>query len=305
MPADGKINSNQDQDHELPVSSEEIEVCFLLGTGEAWWPTVVESIHVLHDTCALGSGERILATGTVVYKKAHGYIQSRSSVEFSDGKYIRTEEDVGVRGLASWRYPNTADEEDCMDIEEVPIEPQCLPSQSNDAVGSSQEGHTLSTPRSRTGAVEPSDALRTGEKYISSFIRRLSAVEAQVSATRMCLHEDVIRERVAAVRVRARTDLVHELCRPLRACDKIKTEYPFASNIRRNSVTVRAAVDYQLFLYLCTETCSMVSDDMIYPSLERIATTNVSTAVIQFKTSAAFFEWIGIRKCVQKRLFVR
>jgi len=96
--------SVEPDEYNLPVSSEEVEVCFLLGSKKAWWPTTIESIQPLQELTRMANGDVLLATGTVVYGRAHGYLQTRSTVEFLDGQYILTEDHGVGRGRASWRY---------------------------------------------------------------------------------------------------------------------------------------------------------------------------------------------------------
>jgi len=344
-------------EYKLPVSSEEVEVCFLLGAKKAWWPTTIESIQPLQELTRMANGDVLLATGTVVYGKAHGYVQSRSTVEFLGGQYIMTEDDGAGRGRASWRY-KVVDETDEQGIEDVPdvilvekglirgTESSFDDVNMNDTsslgghakedgrprkrslLENDTEGHENEIGRKRSralsgdnqdGRVVEAETKRLARRHIDAqirvpgknepryadVIRRLSAVEAQMTASRVCSHSDVIRERVAAVRIRARADFLHEFGRPLRMYDMLKTEHKYAAVIRRQYVTVRAPCDYTLFKYLCRETIGSFPDVSIFPCLSVIENRKLNKAVLRFSIAADFFDWLGLRTCLWKKFAMK
>ena len=98
-------------DRDLPQPSEQILVRFSLPDGRrVQWPTTVEEVQ------PVSAAGNVLATATLVYAAAHGYLQERCRVQFLEGYLLRPEPSCGTdRDVTSWLFEEeeAGADEDC------------------------------------------------------------------------------------------------------------------------------------------------------------------------------------------------
>jgi len=223
----------------LPVPFEDIEVCFLLDDVETWFLATVERMHLLTTINIPIVGHVPLATGTVLYHSAHGFEQVREDVEFLHGDDIRTtDESTLVKVPTPWRH-----------IESVPDQDEDY-----------KNGTKTSTTVQEIPVKLENDAMRTTSMgdvvhEVATLQRRLFAIENTLSSNRGCHHEEMIRERVQALKALISVEMIARFRTPVKGpgvAFKNEDSIGAHSAVTRSSMNLRLPCDYKLFKYFCS-----------------------------------------------------
>jgi len=224
-----------------------------------------------------------------MYEEAHGFPQTRSTCEFINGNLLIPESQDQDRPIASWVFREEQ-------IKSLEFDDNFVPG---------AEGNKNNTIRSEVSTCEMVRECQEDLLY------RVATLERQVSAQTECDHLVIIKDRVKAVRVGIKVDILSLLSRPLRK--PVKIVRSMSGAVVETVVSKTYECDFTMFNYMVTDLLATVQsgkrrDDVrLEPSgFDIYHMGSVSDASIIFRTASAFFKWIGVHGSSQlKRLLLK
>ena len=311
-------------DRQVPLPSEEILVWFSLSDGRrVQWPALVEEVEVGEGNGDLKFTQKVLARATIVYEAAHGYRQERCRVLFLEGFLVRPEHASAEGGdVTSWLFDEepkvfggstgAGSQDDWVEATMPRSRATMIRGRTRSSLpagckgGSDAEQFVSARTRRRKGSLVGEGLVRLTQAH-EDLEGRVLALERSTAAARVCTHDEMIQERVNAVRVQIKIDMLEHAQRPLRLLKKVKVETDCERVLQRSAWSCSYPCDYALFRIVARNvhesfagtdphTLPTPAGVLFFPSLYGILhpSRRMEQASIVFETAAALFEWLGI-----------
>lgn len=292
----------------LPLACDDILVSFELSDQEhVWWRATVEEIHTL------GRRGQVLATATILYESAHSYPAERVNVSFMRRNIIRPVQSVlkGDAQESSWKLHENSE----LVPENVDVSRTRPRMGMKRATGNAQGAAAVTSGLQETRNVMPEivgdmnervhQNTENMERLWDSMARRLQALERGLSELRNCDHRTFINERVKAVRVALKVNIIQEIQRPLRRSLTRRSFSTISGNVTRMGVNVSQSCDWGLFKLIARDVFESAAAPHVVFLPSYIATQHsahdVDEAGIIFRSAWSLFHWLGIWSESEKR----
>ena len=274
----------------LPGLFEEIEARFFVPEigKKVWWPATVEEIHV-H-----GEGASTLGRGTVTYAAMYERARESKQVTFLPG--YRLMEGSKKSTETSWRAVVEADEDDIADAD-FREGRGTKRNRAGSSAGLNGQQSLARVPSTnvptRSGAAAV--VAQVNHDELMDLYRRVTRLEKGCFTKHVCHHEELIGERVYAMRMLLRRTLLEHVYAQPRQWRR--SGAPFQDVLRVSAEEAFIMSDQKMFIYLAEDACRTfnATDDVVFrPDLGMMKSQRRAQADVIFPDADAFLDWLCI-----------